>query len=151
MLPYIDFTERIEHYERAYETLSRDENLRYIKIFDVNRQIVANRITGFVPGKIMFYLSNLHITPRPIYLSRHGQSVYNLDDRIGGDSPLTEQGRNFAKSLGEFITIEIPDASNELCVWSSTMKRAVQTSKDIPSAQYIRWKTMEEIQVSKNL
>lgn len=93
----------------------------------------------------MFYLSNLHITPRPIYLVRHGQSEYNLEDRIGGDSDLTEEGREFAKRLKAFIQNEIPNSEKELCVWSSTMKRAIQTSESIPCVQYIRWRTMEEI------
>merc|ERR1712137_847418 len=142
-----DFTERIKHYEEAYETLQREENLRFIKILNVGRQIVANRITGFVPAKIMFYLSNLHITPRPIYLVRHGQSEYNVEDRIGGDSPLTPAGFELAARLKAFIIKEIPTHDKDLCVWSSTMLRAVQTSQDIPCAQYIRWRTMEEIQV----
>lgn len=140
-----DFTQRILHYENVYETLQRDENVRYIKILNVGRQIVANRITGFVPAKIMFFLSNLHITPRPIYLVRHGQSEYNVEDRIGGDSPLTEDGHEFARRLKDFITKEIPNSEDELCVWSSTMKRAVQTSESIPCVQYIRWRTMEEL------
>ena len=129
-----------------YETLQREEGVRYIKVLNVGRQIVANRITGFVPAKIMFYLSNLHITPRPIYLVRHGQSEYNLDDRIGGDSELTPAGHDLARRLKAFILKEFPNADQELCVWSSTMKRAVQTSQDIPCVQYIRWRTMEEIQ-----
>ena len=39
------------------------------------------------------YLKNLDIPEgRTIYLSRHGESEYNVDDRIGGDSSLTERG-----------------------------------------------------------
>ena len=40
---------------------------------------------------------------RTIYLSRHGESEFNLDDRIGGDSNLTPRGQQYAKSLGLFM------------------------------------------------
>ena len=40
---------------------------------------------------------------RTIYLSRHGESEYNLEDRIGGDSNLTPRGQQYAKSLGLFM------------------------------------------------
>ena len=93
----------------------------------------------------MFYLTNLHITPRPVYLARHGQSVYSADGRIGGDTPLTPFGFKFAHNLREYILKEIPDASTDLCVWSSTQMRAVQTSNAVPSAQCIRWKALDDI------
>jgi broad specificity phosphatase PhoE len=32
------------------------------------------------------------MTPRPIYLSRHGQSEYNVQGKIGGDSDLSPLG-----------------------------------------------------------
>eukprot|EP01095_Lingulamoeba_sp_RSL-Kostka_P015316 TRINITY_DN69_c1_g1_i1.p1 TRINITY_DN69_c1_g1~~TRINITY_DN69_c1_g1_i1.p1 ORF type:complete len:702 (+),score=279.30 TRINITY_DN69_c1_g1_i1:1-2106(+) len=144
-----DFKARIGHYVEGYETVGKDgESYRYIKIFDVGKQIVLHRITGFVPSKVMFYLSNLHIIPRPIYLVRHGQSEYNISDRLGGDSPLTSTGRQFAKKLTNFIsTNEFFNAEKELCLWSSTMLRTVETCVDIPCAQYVRWKAMEEINV----
>lgn len=44
----------------------------------VGRQIIANQINGFLNSRIMFFLSNLHITPRPIWLTRHGESEYNV-------------------------------------------------------------------------
>lgn len=142
-----DFLSRIEHYKSAYETLGSNDDYHYIKIFEVGKQLVANRITGFVPSRVMFYLSNLHITPRPIYLVRHGQSMYNLDDRLGGDSPLTQNGLKFTEVLREWVSKEISDPDQELCLWSSTMTRAVQTAEVIPCAQYVRWKIMEEINV----
>jgi 6-phosphofructo-2-kinase/fructose-2,6-biphosphatase 2 len=46
---------------------------------------------------------NLHITPRPIWLVRHGESAYNLNDRIGGDSSLTPKGDGYAHALGDWV------------------------------------------------
>merc|ERR1712156_1149022 len=50
------------------------------------------------------YSRNLDIPEgRTIYLSRHGESEYNLEDRIGGDSNLTPRGQQYAKSLGLYM------------------------------------------------
>lgn len=37
----------------------------FIKLIDVGRQLIANRIQGYLNSKIMFFLANHHITPRP--------------------------------------------------------------------------------------
>ena len=40
---------------------------------------------------------------RTIFLSRHGESEYNLTARIGGNPPLTNKGQRYAKALGSYI------------------------------------------------
>jgi hypothetical protein len=52
---------------------------------------------------VLFYLNNLHIIPREIYLCRHGQSMYNLTEKLGGDSPLTPLVRVPSPSPWSFI------------------------------------------------
>ena len=47
---------------------------------------------------------NIHIIPRSIYLTRHGESVFNLCGRIGGDSELSDRGTEYAKALAKYIT-----------------------------------------------
>jgi 6-phosphofructo-2-kinase / fructose-2,6-biphosphatase 2 len=46
---------------------------------------------------------NIHITPRTIYLTRHGESEFNVMGKIGGDSALSERGRQYAAALAKFI------------------------------------------------
>lgn len=48
---------------------------------------------GHVQSRIVYYLMNIHVTPRAIYLSRHGESQLNLRGRIGGDSGLSPRGQ----------------------------------------------------------
>lgn len=115
-------------------------------IWKGGEQIEMNRVTGFLPSKIMFYLSNLRNSPKVIYFVRHGESEFNAKELIGGDSSLTEKGRKFADRLAFWVKENIPSPENSLCVWSSTMKRAVETSENIPCAQCILWKALEEIQ-----
>jgi len=47
-------------------------------------QLIMNRIYGYLPMKIMSFVSNLHIVPRPIYLTCHGESMNDLEKRLGG-------------------------------------------------------------------
>lgn len=67
--------------------------LSYIKIFDVGVRYLANRVQGHVQSRTVYYLMNTHVTPRAIYLSRHGESQLNLKGRIGGDAGLSTRGR----------------------------------------------------------
>merc|ERR1719323_326346 len=67
---------------------------------------------------------------RTLYLSRHGESEYNVDDRIGGDPDITERGQKYARALGAyFMSADIPD----LKVWTSTLVRTHQTAANVPA------------------
>jgi broad specificity phosphatase PhoE/predicted kinase len=137
-----DFRSRLGHYEGVYEPVD-DPRLSYVKLVDVSRQVIVNRFHGFLAGRLVHFLMNLHLTPRPIYLTRHGESLYNLDDRIGGDSSLTPQGRRYAVSLADFMREELPNPS-ELLVWTSTLQRTVETAAFLDAPARC-WKLLDEI------
>jgi len=59
----------------------------------VGLRYLANRVQGHVQSRTVYYLMNIHVTPRAIYLSRHGESQLNLRGRIGGDSGLSPRGQ----------------------------------------------------------
>ena len=48
--------------------------------------------------RIVYYLMNIKVVPRTIYLSRHGQSHYNSLKKLGGDSDLTDCGEEYSRS-----------------------------------------------------
>lgn len=60
---------------------------------------------------------------------------------IGGDSDLSQRGFQYAKALAKFIKQQQIDG---LRVWTSRMKRAIQTVADVPAPQE-RWKALNEI------
>jgi broad specificity phosphatase PhoE len=76
---------------------------------------------------------NLHTLPRTFYLTRHGQSEYNLLGKIGGDSGLTAAGVEYAKRLAQFAQEHIGrDDKNggkeRPCrLWTSTLRRTKET------------------------
>ncbi|KAG6535589.1 hypothetical protein ZIOFF_000611 [Zingiber officinale] len=123
-----DFKERLDNYEKAYEPV---EEGSYIKMIDMvngqggqiqalthmhallsmlgklelSRSLTSkvNNISGYLPGRIVFFLVNTHLTPRPILLTRHGESRNNVRGRIGGDAVLSEAGELYAKKLANFV------------------------------------------------
>jgi len=64
-----DFLRRIEEYEKIYETIT-EPRLSYLRIVNVGSNVTVNRINGYLQSRIAFYLMNLHVKPRSIYLSR---------------------------------------------------------------------------------
>jgi len=87
--------------------------------------------------------------PRTFYLTRHGQSEYNLSGKIGGDSGLSKNGLEYAKRLAKFAeenigTKEIINENGKresvsvpARLWTSTLIRTKET------AQFIKHDTLE--------
>lgn len=123
-----DFKARIAHYERAYQTID-DEAMSYIKIIDGGRKLELNRVHDYLPARLAPLLLSMHSTPRPILLSRHGESEYNARGLIGGDSPLAPRGRAYAHNLGRFIRDRYGE---DVDVWTSTLMRTIETSHALP-------------------
>ncbi|XP_041655118.1 6-phosphofructo-2-kinase/fructose-2,6-bisphosphatase 1-like isoform X1 [Cheilinus undulatus] len=138
-----DFLKRIECYRASYMPIDdeRDRKLSYIKIFDVGSRYLVNRVQDHIQSRIVYYLMNIHVTPRSIYLSRHGESELNLLGRIGGDSGLSPRGQKYASALATFIRSQ---RISDLKVWTSHMKRTIQTGEAL-GVQYEQWKALNEI------
>lgn len=104
----------------------------------------------------------MNITKRTIWLTRHGESEFNVLGKLGGDAPLTESGRAYAKALNNFIRdyeedlnlgsrITLEDSREslhrpKLKVFTSTLQRAVQTADafdsdffDVSCIRYIKF------------
>lgn len=79
--------------------LCRDLSL--IKVIDVGRRFLVNRVQDHIQSRIVYYLMNIHVQPRTIYLCRHGESEHNLQGKIGGDSGLSVRGRKVGREQGE--------------------------------------------------
>ena len=120
-----DFRARIAHYEASYEPVDEPDR-SWVKIIDTGERIVLNRIRGYLPSRLVFFLSNLHLVSRPIYLTRHGESQYNLEGRIGGDSRLSARGEGYAERLGAWLNEELAGHEDPQ-VWTSTLQRTRQT------------------------
>ncbi|XP_072135088.1 6-phosphofructo-2-kinase/fructose-2,6-bisphosphatase 2-like isoform X8 [Mobula birostris] len=139
-----DFLKRIECYKVTYEPLDPDDcdkELSFIKVINVGRRFLVNKVQDYIQSKIVYYLMNIHVHPRTIYLSRHGESEYNSLGRLGGDSGLSHRGKQYAEALRQFVEEQrIPD----LKVWTSQLKRTIQTAEAL-GVPYEQWKILNEL------
>ncbi|XP_035675898.1 6-phosphofructo-2-kinase/fructose-2,6-bisphosphatase 1-like isoform X7 [Branchiostoma floridae] len=138
-----DFLERIRMYQKSYEPLDtqHDKEKSFIQVHNVGQRFLVNQIQDHVQSKICYYLMNIHVLPRSIYLTRHGESELNIKGRIGGDSSLSFHGRQFANALAKFM--EEQDVNN-LKVWTSQLKRTIETAGGF-HAPIEQWKALNEI------
>lgn len=166
-----DFKKRVALYEKSYVSLGEYEernSMAYIQMIDVGRKVVSHQTNGFLSSQVVYYLLNFNLSPRQIWITRHGESTDNQLGRIGGDSELSENGKRYGRTLTRFIDHQrrqweiyqrqkdlmrhlpprpgdttppnpsyVPrDRPRNFCVWSSMMKRAVQSIEGFNEDEY---------------
>ncbi|XP_039803338.1 6-phosphofructo-2-kinase/fructose-2,6-bisphosphatase-like isoform X2 [Panicum virgatum] len=140
-----DFKERLMNYEKVYEPVGEGS---YIKMIDMVKgqggQLQVNNISGYLPGRIVFFLVNSHLTPRPILLTRHGESLHNVRGRVGGDTVLSEAGELYSKKLANFIEKRLK-SEKTATIWTSTLQRTILTASPIVGFPKIQWRALDEI------
>lgn len=72
------------------------------------------------------------MTSKIIYLSRHGESIYNLEQKIGGNSDLSKNGMKYSSKISNYFNNKF----NKLIVWTSKLKRTIQTAKNLNFPKY---------------
>ncbi|CAB4055379.1 PFKFB2 [Lepeophtheirus salmonis] len=70
-----------------------------------------------------------------VYFSRHGESEYNVQDRIGGNPKLTPRGILYARSLAQYFA-----GNCDIQIWTSTLFRTIMTASYVKSS-FTREKT----------
>ncbi|SAM05372.1 hypothetical protein [Absidia glauca] len=137
-----DYLDSINNYKDGYETIS-EQDYTYIQLINAGQHYVINQVHGYLESRIVYYLLNLSIKKKRIWFSRHGESQFNVQDRIGGDADLSPRGESYAQHLPSLVSKHIGD-NYPLTVWTSTMKRTIQTARylDYPKKE---WKALEEL------
>eukprot|EP01082_Thalassiosira_pseudonana_P011329 g10049.t1 g10049 contig4:1125957-1127663(-) len=152
-----DFNRRREMYIDVYQPVSNDDG-SHIKIIN-NETFVVHNVRGYLPQKVVHFVMNLHLVPREFYLTRHGQSEYNLSGKIGGDSGLTEAGLEYARRLADFAKdvvakkVEIDEKTGKEIrtdrparLWTSTLKRTKETAQFIKrEPKTFKWDNGDEL------
>lgn len=129
-----DFRARVSHCEALAQSLDGDgseAHLSWIRMINFRRYEV-NNVHGFLQGRVAQLVMNLSPVRHQFYLTRHGQSEYNLLSKIGGDSPLSADGRKYAARLAQFASEVIcrgPEGEQVPArLWTSGLVRAKQTA-----------------------
>ena len=138
----IDFRARIAHYQRVYQALEDDEGA-YLRVTGAGRGVTVSNVDGHLAARLVFFLMNLHLTARPIWLTRHGESFYNAAGLLGGDPDLTPGGHRYGHSLAEFLDRRDRNRTG-VVIWTSSLRRAVQTAAPLGRAPWA-WRALDEI------
>merc|ERR1719186_1711698 len=91
----------------------------FMKIFNCGKKVLVHKHEGHIQSRIVYYNQT----------------------RLGGDSELTECGQEYSEKLGSYMNNL---AMENLVVWTSWLKRTVQTAQHINGHQERR-KTLNEI------
>ena len=76
-----DFMERVKQYEARYEPVDDAEECAYIKLVNVGDKVITRRCGGYLTSQLGFYLGNVHIQPRRIWLALHGESQLQVESQ----------------------------------------------------------------------
>lgn len=80
---------------------------------------------------------------KSIFFSRHGESEYNVLNKVGGDSPLSERGALYAKALGRYFNgMDL----KHLTVWTSQLQRTESTAVFVNATERKRFSSLNEIE-----
>jgi 6-phosphofructo-2-kinase/fructose-2,6-biphosphatase 4 len=130
-----DYKERIERNRARYESIC-DTSTSFIKVIDAGKQLRVNKVEGYLQSKIVYFLLNIHIQERTIYLARAGYSKADRSYKI--DASLSKKGEEYAQQLATFISNYrdqkltsngTPESkARPLAVWTSTRRKGIQTA-----------------------
>ncbi|KAL0079434.1 6-phosphofructo-2-kinase-domain-containing protein [Phycomyces blakesleeanus] len=148
----LDFKSRVDNYERAYESVGdweEEQDIQFCKLINVGKKVIAHNISGYLSGQCIFYLMNFNLAERQIFITRHGESMDNVTGRIGGDAPLSEKGRKYARALERFVSQQRASFAYDLASrkvkeeddWRSYEKIDAK-AKELSSGQFTVWTSM---------
>lgn len=135
------YLKRIEARIPDFETMN-ESDLNYIKLINAGeKQIVNNVSFGYISGRIVFYLTNLHVKFRRIFFARAGTSCQ--EESYKADAHLSPAGQDYAErmtgalihhrqnELDKALANGLDEHMKTLTVWTSTRKRTVETAEPL--------------------
>eukprot|EP00798_Chlamydomonas_sp_ICE-L_P000081 gene81-12904_t len=70
---------------------------------------------------------------RRIWLTRHGESMFNVKHLLGGNAELSARGMQYALALPSALQSRTSESDIQtLTVWTSTLKRTILTAQNLP-------------------
>lgn len=123
-----EFLKRINYYRMIYTPLKAERN--YIRIDTLQNMIIGEKHSDVIPyyERLRDYLVTDEV--KNLFLIRHTETEYNIENRIGGDPPLTNKGRRQALALGRFFK-----KKKIAYIFTSNRQRTIHTAKIIGSMQ----------------
>ena len=69
---FFAFVWKFQSFRKMYEPLNEiyDASLSFIKVINAGRSFYVNNVNGHVQSRVVYFLMNIHLLPRSIYLTR---------------------------------------------------------------------------------
>jgi 6-phosphofructo-2-kinase/fructose-2,6-biphosphatase 4 len=137
---------RIPHFETM--THENEPDLHWIKMINAGERFVINNCRfGYLSQRIAFYLLNLRIASRQTFFARAGAAPEGDSYKV--DASLSDEGCDYAEKMAKALIARRErdraaitaaggpaDALMPLTVWTSTRRRAVETSRPLARRGY---------------
>jgi broad specificity phosphatase PhoE/predicted kinase len=122
------FRQRIFYYQSMYAPLDKEGS--FIRLDSLNNRILGEELGSDIPYHDQIRDFLVTDTVKNLYLIRHGETYFNLENRIGGDSPLTPEGAEQAQALANYFkNKKVP------LIFTSKSMRTIQTAEPIKALQ----------------
>ncbi|HVN70391.1 MAG TPA: 6-phosphofructo-2-kinase/fructose-2,6-bisphosphatase [Desulfomonilia bacterium] len=123
-----EFKKRIEYYRMIYNPLHIERN--YITMDSLHNRVLYEQIEDQLP--LYSRIRDCLVTDvvKSLFLIRHTETYFNVEDRIGGDPDLTPKGCDQARALGRFF-----ENKKISYIFTSEKKRTIQTARHIKALQ----------------
>ena len=136
------FEQRIGYYTSIYAPLGREAN--FVRLDTLNNRILQEQLSFVVPFYVRIRDIMVSDWVNNLFLVRHGETCYNVENRIGGDAPLTEKGQAQAMALADYFRDKpVP------YIFTSTKLRSTQFATplvaDHPDSVIMALSEMDEI------
>jgi len=137
-----EFKKRIDYYRVIYNPLHVERN--FITMDSLHNRVMSEQIEDQLP--LYSRIRDCLVTDvvKSLFLIRHTQTFFNVEDRIGGDPDLTPKGEEQAKALGRFFR-----KKKISYIFTSELKRTIRTAQAIQALQndctIVRLKEFNEI------
>ena len=124
---YEHFLQRIELYRKKYVPVNEGN---YLILDSLDNKITDQYLQDQIPYYVLIRDALVTDWVNTLFIVRHGQTHYNLQDRIGGDSALTDKGHEQANQLGDhFKDTIIP------LIFTGQRQRTIETATPIKRLQ----------------
>ena len=123
-----EFKKRIDYYRMIYNPLHVERN--YITMDTLHNRILTEQIEDQLP--LYSRIRDCLVTDvvKSLFLIRHTETFFNVEDRIGGNPDLTPKGLGQAAALGRFF-----QNKRISYIFTSELKRTIQTAQAIRALQ----------------
>lgn len=124
-----EFKKRIEYYRMISTPLSSERN--YIRMDTLHNKIIDEKLSDQLP--LYSRIRDCLVTDvvKSLFLIRHTETYYNVEDRIGGDPNLTPKGLAQAQALAKHF-----QHRRISYIFTSEKRRTIQTAEAIKGYQH---------------